>query len=1221
LGVPREANQYTWFSILMKSFSNILNEAEDGQGKAHREAVAKGLKYRGFGYWEDPYTGEVKFKTDKETDTLVPVEPEPEAGLGTPGGEQGADDRGRRPDRPGAGGLSGARGLDTDDQMMQSSGAMPTPPPVGSQVLGAPEPGEEQAFTTLEWEPGPDGSTCVNSDDPPADVPEDAYVNRTNNLKWGAGPDGSNYSNIDYADLLKDMKSPNLDNFMNRMKTQQLMGKLKEGMTYVNQFFEAAPAAAGMGTRSAADEAAAAGLTHSGYGYWKDGSGQVVARTVDGKLQYIDQGGNTPATTDMGNPTSQASGQTPADKARSMGLVSDGSGSYKDEEGNTIARTVNNELVFYDSRAGGGAVSDGSGGAQLTQSAPSWVDPVTGVLVVPPAQPESPEEINAVPDATPATAPAGYDAFVNKKKKEAYQQQYTQNEVQQAMEPEPELSLEGFMTEARRKAAPIKTTVDPSIAAKYAADQAAKTAASKPNPTVVQTQPEQPSRRFAGTVDSNVKTTSPGSVNRDKPLAPQTGGVAPIGDGKNSTPAAGPGSEPPAPRGGVSTPGQQDLQPRPEAPALQKLDVDGDGDIDREDVAKILGDLRSNIGDPSRRQTNATRGILERLDHPVAGKRIKDFLGTMLDEDKNVRQRHKTLSTFNDKDGALRFLTEAMGLEMKDGKLSMGAPNRERRALGGAGMPGEGRGEPRGIGFRELQALKDPTRKKLLEDAQYDESGAGARAIHKLALKNDIPWEMANELYDMMDPSLQGKLNGWGKPEAAQGTFNPLGPVEFMKGADGSFTGETNIDVLARTDPEEYQRHFNNEAGGRNRGIFGLQKHLAQGGVGEFTGLANYFDFDTMTPDHIMGRSSGALPNDRAKDDPLNQAYDRRGLNQFKVSSQADGERDTLHSLVEAADKVKGVDGKVGYDEEEFANMADSPNFMNYLSYRLNQKDFDPATIAKRGGETGLDRYPESIEDFEALDDDTIKSLVTASAKNNPLGLNMRNMSMRAPRGEDTPLVQNTWGGAPGGGLEYHPLQGYRRAMLANALFDPEMKRQLSEHEETLRANPRMTDARLEKEMSKKRRDLVAHNHFGPQKAIASLYGLGQTSNEQYVERLRELAMNKLGFMQESNPEAYERMTGGLNDTLNEYRDKLDQQFPNNPFQVPPDQISRNMSAPYVSSIMGSNYGRSMMPPELVEAFDTLPTSRGGRGPMVEDLDLEGTKSFTDFRKDGTIQE
>jgi hypothetical protein len=1196
----------------MKRFNKLLNEVK-GE-KAHRDAVAMGLKYKGFGYWQDPSTGKVTHKT--ENDQLVKVEPDVESELGDMTNKADAATKD-----------GGIADMATSNQMQVPG--MPPPPPAGSQVLGAPEPGEEQVPTTLEWEPGPDGSTCVDSSTPPGKIPEDSYVSRTNHLKWGAGPDGTNYSNIDYRDLLKDLRSPNLDSFLNRMDTQSMMGKLKEGETFLGQFLEQAPMAAGMGTRSVADQAQQMGLTHAGYGYYKDSSGQVVAQSRDGQLVMIDQSDKMqPSQVDMGNPTGEASGQTPADKARSMGLVSDGSGSYKDAEGNTIARTVNNELVFYDSRAGGGAVSDGSGGAQITQSAPSWVDPVTGLIVVPPAQPESPEEINAVPDATPATAPAGYDAFVNKKKQDMYRDNYEQSQVQQ------ELSLEGFMAEARRKAAPIKTTVDPAIAARFKAEKEAKEAAVKPKPTVVQT--NKPSPVEGQSTKPFSQSTSPGSINRDKPIAPQTGGVAPVGDGKNSQPAAGPGSKEDKvddlirsvqsePRRMTPTPGQPTPRTPPQGPpaqAAKALDVDGDGDVDREDVAKILGGLRDNVAKRGR-QTNATRAILDRLDHPVAGPRIKQFLGAMLDEDKNVRQRHNTLSSFSDKDGALRFLTEAMGMEYRDdGKLRLGAANRERRALGGAGMPGEGRGEPRGIGFRELQSLLDPTRKQLLEDAQNDDTGAGARAIHKLALKNDIPWDMATELYDMMEPGLQGKLNGWGKPIAEQGTFSPLGPVEFMKDGEGNFTGETNIDVMARTDPEEYQRHFayDNE-GNRNRGIFNLQKHMAQGGIGELSGQANYFDFDTMTPDHISGRSSGALPNNRAKDDPLNLAFDRRGLNQFKVSSQADGERDTLHSLHSAADKVKGIDGAVGYDEEEYANMADSPNFLNYLSYRLGQKDFDPATIAKRGGDTGMDRYPESIEDFEALDDDMIKALVSANATNNPLGLNMRNFAMRAPRGEQTPLMANSWSGSPGGGVEYHPLTGYRRAMAANALFDPEMQRQLSEHEESLRGRRNMTDARLEKEMAKKRRDLVAHNHFGPQKAAASLYGLGQTSNEQFVERLREIAMGKLGFLQESNPEAYERMTGQLDDSLNEYRDSLDSQFPNNPFKVTPEELSGSapMGSAYMKAIMGSNYGRSMMPPELVQAFDALPGSARTLGSMVEDR--PGSMSFTDFRKGGTIEE
>ena len=56
----------------------------------------------------------------------------------------------------------------------------------------------------------------------------------------------------------------------------------------------------------------------------------------------------------MGNPT-VASGQNPADRARAMGLQSKGNGSYVDQSGNVVARTVNNELVFYDDGMSGGA--------------------------------------------------------------------------------------------------------------------------------------------------------------------------------------------------------------------------------------------------------------------------------------------------------------------------------------------------------------------------------------------------------------------------------------------------------------------------------------------------------------------------------------------------------------------------------------------------------------------------------------------------------------------------------------------------------------------------------------------------------------------------------------------------------------------------------------------------------------------------------------------------
>lgn len=122
---------------------------------------------------------------------------------------------------------------------------------------------------------------------------------------------------------------------------------------------------------------------------------------------------------DTGNP---AVGSSPAERARQLGLQSDGSGGYIDPEtGQVVARTVNGELVFYDNRGlSGGAVSDGSGGSALANAQPSWSDPMTGMSITPPSRPESPEEQHAVPDPIPATAPAGYDSFINQSKMRAY---------------------------------------------------------------------------------------------------------------------------------------------------------------------------------------------------------------------------------------------------------------------------------------------------------------------------------------------------------------------------------------------------------------------------------------------------------------------------------------------------------------------------------------------------------------------------------------------------------------------------------------------------------------------------------------------------------------------------------------------------------------------------------------------------------------------------------
>lgn len=137
------------------------------------------------------------------------------------------------------------------------------------------------------------------------------------------------------------------------------------------------------------------------------------------------------ANTDMGNPTGTGA-VSPAERAAQLGLQSDGHGSYLDPAtGQVVARTVNNELVFYDqSRASGGAIADGSGGAALTQASPSWVDPDNGMIVVPPAKPETEEEIASIPKTTPATEPTGFSKFMQKQKDMKRQEKQAQIQAQ-----------------------------------------------------------------------------------------------------------------------------------------------------------------------------------------------------------------------------------------------------------------------------------------------------------------------------------------------------------------------------------------------------------------------------------------------------------------------------------------------------------------------------------------------------------------------------------------------------------------------------------------------------------------------------------------------------------------------------------------------------------------------------------------------------------------------
>jgi hypothetical protein len=144
---------------------------------------------------------------------------------------------------------------------------------------------------------------------------------------------------------------------------------------------------------------------------WKAGPGGDTLSERKTFSEYIREG--------IGNPTPGGTQQTAKEKARAMGLQSDGHGGYVDSSGTPVAKTVNGELVFYDSQ--GGVTDDSSTSAE--KQLPSHTDPDTGIVMVPPYKPDTEEAEKSVEQPTPSKPPLGYDEFIRKYKEEKQKKQ------------------------------------------------------------------------------------------------------------------------------------------------------------------------------------------------------------------------------------------------------------------------------------------------------------------------------------------------------------------------------------------------------------------------------------------------------------------------------------------------------------------------------------------------------------------------------------------------------------------------------------------------------------------------------------------------------------------------------------------------------------------------------------------------------------------------------
>ena len=176
----------------MKNIRDLLEKKGE---KAHKQAVAMGLKYKGFGYWVDPSTGQVTHKT--EGDQLVSVDP-----------DVTAEKAGKDVEGPGgapSGGFGNAEGgLGASLNTFQNK---QLPIGTGLNIQGVSPDGVAQAPNSDEgrWEPGPDGDNMVDDQELKSwnKPPKDSYVGKKNFYGWTAGPDGENYTKLTMQDMMK----------------------------------------------------------------------------------------------------------------------------------------------------------------------------------------------------------------------------------------------------------------------------------------------------------------------------------------------------------------------------------------------------------------------------------------------------------------------------------------------------------------------------------------------------------------------------------------------------------------------------------------------------------------------------------------------------------------------------------------------------------------------------------------------------------------------------------------------------------------------------------------------------------------------------------------------------------------------------------------------------------------------------------------------------------
>ena len=185
--------------------------------------------------------------------------------------------------------------------------------------------------------------------------------------------------------------------------------------------------------------------------------------------------------------------------------------------------------------------------------------------------------------------------------------------------------------------------------------------------------------------------------------------------------------------------------------------------------------------------------------------------------------------------------------------------------------------------------------------------------------------------------------------------------------------------------------------------------------------------------------------------------------------------------MIKRAQEI-GILGKKNHvsPDAEMEDAFEDPAFVDWLMYRISQDDMQVK-------EPGLGAQPTTFAELFDMSEDDIKTMVSEHNVSNPLGVGMRNFAMMNPTHSDKPgdlASPNTWGGQPAlNSYGYESLPEFRRALVASAMFDPEINSQLKEFEADLEEED---EDKRSAAIRKRRAEIADDKFFRPQKALGS---------------------------------------------------------------------------------------------------------------------------------------